>query len=844
MIIISAADNLKVIIEQQKEALSELENQYEILVNSDMGKEINELKDELHNLRVALEQSKTNADSLADENKGLRNALYDQVFSDKIGIINSATQKLDVYFKSGIDVEKNKLADLEQRVKARLDEQKKTLSRNSVSAQEEIYSKIDEISDLLDAKIQEAQELISRIPGAFTQQEREELEALKNEQITNDQILEITKKNNFERFLGLNVINAVGVLLLIVGAITLAHFTYYRLTDVLKGIMLFALGGAMLFTGELLNRKIPNVFSLGISAGGIGILYTALAMSYFALSILDMYPALLICILITAGSVLLSSRYNAQIITVFALVGGYLPLYSIGLDVDLAYGAMIYFFTLNLLVLLISFEKKWRISSFLGLSLNTIGTFYICLLVYRMNTLVGTIISIIFVLLAFIIYTAIPIISTYRTGARFRKTDIVLLAINTVVSSLIMFWVFYIHRLQDYNGLLAVSYAVVYLLLGRLVEKRFTGDEKNAKSLFYITGLAFVIMIIPLQFDRSWLSLGWLAEGVLLSVYGILSNEKNVKRAGFVVFALCILSFTSIDCLNVYHYMFIYKYSAITLGCLGILMAFMHRSTTLEFSVKIYRYFSLTNLWLFCLYLIHIKTRFEIQKLSIETAFDFDYMLSASAIVITFALAYAYARIKRLSDIGTKILSIALYAIGIIHLTVINSYMSPVAMAYFRKGTPGIGTTIAGTAILIVLCLLSIVALRDLVLLILTQRKIGIEWFPMIISGYSVIILTQNLISHYNLSFSSAAISIIYVLTALGWIIFGFARRYSFIRKFGLALALLSVIKLFLLDLASLTQGYLIITYFALGLTLLAISFVYQYFNKRLELREEVSIDA
>jgi uncharacterized membrane protein len=128
--------------------------------------------------------------------------------------------------------------------------------------------------------------------------------------------------------------------------------------------------------------------------------------------------------------------------------------------------------------------------------------------------------------------------------------------------------------------------------------------------------------------------------------------------------------------------------------------------------------------------------------------------------------------------------------------------------------------------------------------MIVVERKMGIEWYPLIISGYFVVVLTQNLIAQFNLSFSNAAISIIYVLTALAWIIFGFARRYSFIRKFGLGLALLSVIKLFLIDLASLTEGSRIISYFVLGVILIAISFVYQYFNKRLELKEGVRADA
>jgi len=80
--------------------------------------------------------------------------------------------------------------------------------------------------------------------------------------------------------------------------------------------------------------------------------------------------------------------------------------------------------------------------------------------------------------------------------------------------------------------------------------------------------------------------------------------------------------------------------------------------------------------------------------------------------------------------------------------------------------------------------------------------------------------------------------SIIYVLTALAWIVFGFIKRYKVIRLFGLGLALLSVVKLFIIDLGKLTQGYRIISYFALGISLAAISFIYQYFNKRLEMKE------
>ena len=161
----------------------------------------------------------------------------------------------------------------------------------------------------------------------------------------------------------------------------------------------------------------------------------------------------------------------------------------------------------------------------------------------------------------------------------------------------------------------------------------------------------------------------------------------------------------------------------------------------------------------------------------------------------------------------------------------INSTLTP-----YYENVPII-VTILGSTALVVISLLSVFAMHDLIKLIVMGRKLGVEWYPLIVSAYFIIILTQNLITQYDLSFTSAWISIIYVLTALAWILFGFAKRYSFIRKAGLGLALLSVVKLFIIDLAALTQGYRIVSYFILGITLVAISFVYQYFNKRLELK-------
>jgi uncharacterized membrane protein len=256
--------------------------------------------------------------------------------------------------------------------------------------------------------------------------------------------------------------------------------------------------------------------------------------------------------------------------------------------------------------------------------------------------------------------------------------------------------------------------------------------------------------------------------------------------------------------------------------------------------VSVFKFITLVNAWVFTIYVIwkQESTLFAMY-LSGENVFQIGYLLSAASITATFIIAYAISRIKLLASSEITVLSCILYIIGIIWLFVNNSINSPVASRYLRTGTPSSGITVIGTVILAALCLLSVLAIRDMMKIIVTRRKNGIEWLPLVVSGYFVILLTQNLIAQYNLNFSSAAISVIYVLTALAWIIYGFTRRFAFIRRFGLALAIFAVIKLFLIDLTNLTQGYRIVSYFALGVTLIAISFVYQYFSKRLELKEE-----
>ena len=828
----SMVSNLKNLLSKQKENLSNIEKEILQIEKNDLVTENEKIKDELSKYKSSLEKEKSENLKLSDENKKLKNALYQQLYNEKTYILNSVQKRMDVYYKSKVQGERNRLQQLEISVKRRIDEMTNILRANRIDTQDEIYTKIEELKTLLNVKVAAARQDLEKQEAVLSQNKSEEFLKLKEEQLTEEEIQSRIKQNNIESLIGLNIINKLGILLLIIGVIAASQFTYYRLTDSLKSVFMFAIGFVLLLAGEWLNRKKTNVFSLGLTSGGVAILYVALALSYFRFNILSMYPALGLCVLITIGAFILSQRYNSQTIAAFAMIGGYLPIFSISGSKAIVYGAMVYFVILNILALSISVNKKWIVSAFIGFSLNVLGSLYICSIMYDETPFYPDgLITILYLIFAFITYTLIPVIASYKKQLNFKRSDTVLLALNTFISSVILYSVFYAFRLDKFTGLLTAIFAIIYTALGRFIEK-FMPKEKTTKSLFYITAVTFVALIIPFQFDIMWLSLGWLIEGVALLSYGIFKEIKGFKKSGIVITSLCFMSFLLFDMSEYPDNLFTFKYFSITAGNIIILASLIYKKNIESTRTKLFKYLSVINLWFFSIYIVTNEfKKVLLNTLSDSNNFNIDYLITATVIVISFVFAYAIQRIAVIRDKITKNISIIIYAIALVILFFLN-FTSPIKGSFSEVP---LSISITGTFLLVLISLLSIFALRDFVLTLVLDKMFGVEWYPFIISFYFVVILTQDLISQYNLGFNNAVISIIYLATAFAWITLGFIKRYTFIRRFGLALSISAVIKLFLIDLSFLTEGYKIISYFVFGITLLAISFVYQYFSKRIE---------
>ena len=446
-----------------------------------------------------------------------------------------------------------------------------------------------------------------------------------------------------------------------------------------------------------------------------------------------------------------------------------------------------------------------------------------------------------YIFLAFAIYTAVPIIGTYVTKQKFVASDIIVVAVNTFVSCITMYIAFTIFDWVGFMGLLSLVYAVVYFWLALLLWMKFEGAD-TMRDLAALTGLVFVILTIPFQFDIIWLSLGWLLQGTALCIYGIIRNKRRVRNAGMVIFGLCIGAFLLADIsLNIsgaegFHFGF--RYLSVTAGSLLILATLIFKNAITNNACRAYKYATLANLWFYLLYLVN---QVEVRVVSLYP-FNIFYMAGVMQVVLTFALAFWFLRVKHLYDSGTRLLAFLLYFTGITGLFALNLVARPALVSIgIRTGHP---LMIMGAATVIVLIGgLAVYCLYDLLKRVVARGGLRLDYIYVVIAVYILAVMTQNLLFHYRLPFDGWMISVVYVFAALSWVVFGFYKRVVLMRRFGLALALLTVVKAFLVDLTGLSQGQRVISLFVMGAALVGISFVYQLFSKRLELRVEIPED-
>jgi len=833
-------NKLKELIKKQCKLAEEIERCSAEISGGELAIEVARLKEENVRLDGECRRLKTEKERLDGENKQLNNALENQILTARGHYLNASKNRMRLYFSSVAGSDCTELEALERQVKNQFEQNRAALMRYGSEKKTEYENKINALQHEINTETMHIRQIRAAQCNTANSNHYDAVNGIGNRDINFDFAKAEAKKPKIEHFIGLNLLGKIGAVLLIIGFVFLGQFVYNFFEDVGRSVFLFCVAGVVLAFALFINRKKRTILRVTILAVGVALMYAALTISYFVIGVLNVYAALAVCVVITAAVYAISVSIKTETVAVFAQIGGYLPIFAVVNRIEMLYVAMGYFLILSVLSFLLSSKFKWKILSFTALGLSLFGMIVVAVnvgIMYHEESFgIAQSVTLSYLALTFGLYILLPVITNIRKAKRiFELTDFVFMAVNTGASLVLLHIMFFVFGIGQFAGLLSFGFAIVFIGLYFLVRNFFKGD-KNVQLLFWLSAAALLALFVPMQFDAAWFAFGWVLQGGILIMYGILKERKVSLYAGLIIAALSLMSYLIVDVVLGLNYVrginvFVFKYAVMTLVSIVILGAIWYKHKKFAGIIaggidvgQIYTTAVYINAAGFLMYLSYFLFGLTSVSLNGITL----YLLMAVMIGILFIFSTIVPLFfKKVNSL--QITSIFVASIGILWLFGLNVFRLPA----FASGG-GTAERITSTIVIIFVSAPAMYAFWDAV------RKItkygGESLRPAIIIStlvYVCLSVTAILLAQYRLHFAHVTYSIIYVTASLIGITYGLWKNCTAARRFAIGLAVFAILKLFVIDTWQLGLLLRVVGYFAVGVLLIGMSFAYQVFYKQ-----------
>lgn len=334
---------------------------------------------------------------------------------------------------------------------------------------------------------------------------------------------------DLEKFIGENLINKIGILILVLG---ISYFVKFAIDKnwinepARVGIGILA-GSLVLFIAHKLRQKYAP-FSSVLVAGSIAIFYFTIAIAFHEYQLFGQNVAFGIMVLITAFSCLISLSYNRMELAILSLIGGFLVPFMVRSGSGNYILLFTYIAILDIGILALAYFKKWHVVHILAFVFTML--LFSRWVVNEMDAetphYVG---ALIFGFIFYLIFIVTNIINNLRTKDSFSKIQLVMLAVNNFVFYGIGMLVLSDYKPQ-FSGLFTAFLALLNLGYASLLYKKF-GLDKIAVYLLIGLTLTFITLAIPVQFSGNSITMFWAAEAVLLMWLAQKSQIKSYRFA-------------------------------------------------------------------------------------------------------------------------------------------------------------------------------------------------------------------------------------------------------------------------------------------------------------------------
>lgn len=743
------------------------------------------------------------------------------------------------------------------------EQQQKEKETAELKAREEYQQKIAAIEEMRrqrELKQKAEEELAPQNLPVVTVEESETIEAPQirvqpKPYVAKETVLEKWFKNNpdLEKFIGENLVNKIGIGVLV---LAIGFFVKYAIDKNWVGpvgrVSIGILCGAILVSLAHKMRNTYRSFSSVLAGGGLAVFYFTITLAFHQFHLFSQTLSFIIMIVITLFAVLLSLLYNKQELAIIALVGGFLAPFLVSTGTGNYIVLFTYLVILNCGLLIIAYNKSWRLLNFLNF-IFTVITFTSWLFFLHYGEKTSTYKNaFLFVTVFYLQFFLINIAYNIKEKKKFITSDFGILLTN----SCFYFGtgIFCIIKMQapEYKGVFSASLGVFNLVATYFLFRKQKVDTNILYLLMGIT-LTFISITAPIQLHGNYITIFWASECVLLYWLYTKSQLRIIQISSIIVWILMLISllmdWTQVYTNNFSSLAIITNKGFITsvVAALATYLLFILRKSEDENSLASTPGF------------IPGKNIFRITAIillyaagALEISYQFNYHYPDVEISILYLLLYTLAFILIMTVVTQNIKSIRLneITVSVMMASSLLFYLVSLPQTYhLQRGFLQLGKYnnhfiahwLSAALIFIILYrLIQSVKLNKAAL------KNSFDFFTWILCVLIVLFLSVEIHLLCNSVFYTAdnplnniyriyiktGLPILWGLCSFAFMWLGMHYKFRTLRIISLSLFTLTLLKLFIFDIRNIPAAGKIAAFFSLGVLLLVVSFMYQRLKK------------
>jgi len=342
---------------------------------------------------------------------------------------------------------------------------------------------------------------------------------------------------DLEKFIGENLINKIGIAVLVLGIGLLLNYAIDRqlLSTTAQTLIGLGAGALLVFFAHRLRENF-RAFSSVLIGGGIAVFYTTITFAFQKFELIGQTPAFIIMVAITGLAVALTLAYDRRELAVISLLGGFAAPFLVATGEGNYKVLFTYLLILNAGMLVLANFKKWYVINVLAFALTALVMLGWAMTSYTDLEPRPSLIAFAFATAFFLVFFAMNLQYNLRHRQSFTALDHSLLLANTAFYFGI--GAFFLSDLEvRVTGLFTALLGLFYLGFALFYHKR-EGIPQSLKYLLIGLVLTFISLAVPVQFEGSRITLFWAAEAVLLLWFSQRTGLKLVERASMLVTVL------------------------------------------------------------------------------------------------------------------------------------------------------------------------------------------------------------------------------------------------------------------------------------------------------------------